>query len=142
MIANCELTSLPVDNCFAFHWRLEALPELISQFVPCRKEFYLKHFNDKGDHILVGDDFNITGIIDWELASAEAQEFALSSPCMMWHVGDFYDRKNELSKDEETFAKIFEDKHEHEMAAIARGGRRWQRYLFFSEGLYLRKRRS
>ncbi len=26
--------------------------------------FYLKHFDDKGDHILIDEQYNITGIID------------------------------------------------------------------------------
>ena len=30
--------------------------------------FYLKHTDDKGDHILVDDEFNVTGIIDWSFA--------------------------------------------------------------------------
>ena len=30
--------------------------------------FYLKHADDKGDHILVDDEFNVTGIIDWSFA--------------------------------------------------------------------------
>lgn len=30
--------------------------------------FYLKHTGDKCDHIIVDDDFNITGIIDWSFA--------------------------------------------------------------------------
>ncbi|KAI0388787.1 hypothetical protein F5Y17DRAFT_463370 [Xylariaceae sp. FL0594] len=30
--------------------------------------FFLAHMDDKGDHILVDEDFNITGIIDWTFA--------------------------------------------------------------------------
>jgi len=30
--------------------------------------FYLKHMDDKGDHIFVDENFNISGIIDWSLA--------------------------------------------------------------------------
>lgn len=33
-----------------------------------KQEFFLKHVDDKGDHILVDDDLNITGIIDWQMA--------------------------------------------------------------------------
>ncbi|KAI1757181.1 hypothetical protein F4782DRAFT_481589 [Xylaria castorea] len=32
--------------------------------------FFLAHTDDKGDHILVDDDFRITGIIDWSFARA------------------------------------------------------------------------
>lgn len=70
-IGNKEITSVPVDNYLAFRWRLSALSSLTS---PESNEgpFYLKHYDDKGDHILVDDDFNITGIIDREFASVEA----------------------------------------------------------------------
>jgi hypothetical protein len=30
--------------------------------------FFLKHMDDKGDHIMVDDEFNIVGIIDWTFA--------------------------------------------------------------------------
>jgi hypothetical protein len=53
---------------------------------------------------------------------------------MMWPVGDFYDGNNTLSDDELHFAEIFEKKGRSDLAAIVRGGRRWQRYLFFLGG--------
>lgn len=34
------------------------------------RPFFLKHMDDKGDHILVDDEYNITGIIDWTYARA------------------------------------------------------------------------
>lgn len=46
------------------------------------------------------EEYNITGIIDWEFASAEAKELAFSSPCMMWPVAKFYDGDNALAEDE------------------------------------------
>lgn len=30
--------------------------------------FFLKHADDHGDHLLLDDDFNITGVIDWQMA--------------------------------------------------------------------------
>lgn len=30
--------------------------------------FFLKHVDDKGDHLMVDEDFNITGVIDWQMA--------------------------------------------------------------------------
>ncbi|OAA63475.1 Protein kinase-like domain protein [Niveomyces insectorum RCEF 264] len=42
--------------------------------------FFLKHVDDKGDHLLVDDDLNITGIIDWQMARVvpRREAFALS----------------------------------------------------------------
>lgn len=32
------------------------------------ESFFLKHVDDKGDHLLVDEDLNITGVIDWQMA--------------------------------------------------------------------------
>lgn len=118
-LATHEISSLPVDNYLTLLWRLT---------------FYLKHYDDKGDHILVDDQYNITGLIDWEFASAEAKELAFSSPCMMWPVGNFYDGSNSLAEDEHRFATIFEQRGRADIGELVRQGRQWQRYLFFLGG--------
>lgn len=133
-IASREVSSLPVDNYLAFHWRLEVLPKLLAGSASREGPFYLKHYGDKGDHILVDEEYNITGIIDWEFASAEAKELAFSSPCMMWPVAKLYDGDDALAEDEVRFADIFERRGRGNLAEMVRGGRRWQRYLFFLGG--------
>lgn len=133
-IVNGEVSGLAADNYLAFLWLLAVLPDLISESESSTGPFYLRHYDDKGDHILVDKEYNITGIIDWEFASAEAKEIALSSPCMMWPVGEFYDGSNVLADDELRFADIFERRGRRDLADIVRSGRRWQRYLFFLGG--------
>lgn len=133
-IANSEVSGLPIDNYLAFLYRLAVLPELVVDSASRRGPFYLRHYDDKGDHILVDDEHNITGIIDWEFASAEAKELAFSAPCMMWPVRTFYDGQNALSDDELRFAYVFQRRGREDLAAIVRGARRWQRYLFFLGG--------
>lgn len=44
------------------------------------EKFFLKHADDKGDHILVNADFDIVGIIDREWCSTASKEEAFSSP--------------------------------------------------------------
>lgn len=41
-------------------------------------EFFLKHVDDKGDHILVDEDLNVTGIIDWQMARIVPRREAFS----------------------------------------------------------------
>ncbi|OAR01785.1 hypothetical protein LLEC1_07222 [Akanthomyces lecanii] len=134
MLANGEKSDLRVDNYLAFTWRLAALPGLVRGSASREGPFYLRHYDDKGDHILVDDDYNITGIIDWEWASAEAKEMAFSSPCMLWSVADFFDGHNALSPDETAFADMFAQRGRADMADMVRGGRRWQRFLGFTGG--------
>jgi aminoglycoside phosphotransferase (APT) family kinase protein len=129
-ISSREQACLPIDNYLGCLWRLSAVPALAASSVSKNGPFYLRHGEDKGDHILVDDDFNITGIIDWEFAATTAKEFAFSSPCMMWPVASFYDGKNTLSKDELQFAKTFETRGRKDMSDFILNGRRWQRWLF------------
>lgn len=130
-IDNHEISSLPIDNCLAFMWQLSAIDTLVDSSMSNKGPFYLKHQDDKGDHILVDDNHNITGIIDWEFASAEAKELAFSSPCMMWPVEEFYQGHNHLSKDEMFFAAIFASRGRNDLSEMVMQGRRWQRFLFF-----------
>lgn len=139
--------SFAVDLYMSYSWRKSKIPEVVAY---CKKTthepgsgngtpstsnaFFLRHYDDKGDHILVDDDFNITGIIDWEFASAEPKEFAFSSPCMMWPVSEYFDGSDELSQDELEFAAIFEQKGRSDMAGYIRQGRKMQRFLGFNGG--------
>jgi len=129
-----EIRDLPVDNYLSFLWRLKHLPDLVAGSESRNGPFYLKHYDDKGDHILVDEAHNITGIIDWEFASFEAKELAFSSPCMMWPVRKFYQGSNELTEEEQRFAAIFDKRGRKDLNNIVRQGRRWQRYLFFLGG--------
>ena len=99
---------LPLDNYLTFLWRLKVLPKFIANSASREGPLYLKHYDDKGDHILVYEKHNITGIVDWEFASTESKELAFSSPCMMWPVGKFYEGSNDLTEDEIRFAAIFD----------------------------------
>lgn len=58
-----------VDAFLVFRFLKDSIPQLIPEDegdVP--EQFFLKHVDDKGDHLLVDPDLNITGIIDWQMA--------------------------------------------------------------------------
>jgi hypothetical protein len=55
---------------------------------------------------MVDDDFNITGIIDWEGAYTMPESMAFSSPAWLWDVSDFFDGVIELSRRENIFAEL------------------------------------
>jgi hypothetical protein len=133
-IVNEELSSLAVDNYLSHCWRHDMIAHVGTHCHEKGSGFFLKHFDDKGDHILVDTDFNITGMIDWEFASAEPKALAFSTPCMLWPVGDFYNGKNELSAEEIEFAKIFEARDREDIGKIVRESRKMQRFTFFNGG--------
>jgi hypothetical protein len=133
-IVNGELSSLAVDNYLSHCWRRDMITHVTTHCHESGPDFFLKHFDDKGDHILVDADFNITGIVYWEFASAEPKALAFSTPCMLWPVRDFYEGKNELSAEEIEFAEIFEARGRDDMGKIVRESRRMQRFTFFNGG--------
>lgn len=85
--------------------------------------FYLKHMDDKGDHILVDDDFNIVGIIDWEWAQTVPMAEAFASPLFMLDVGAYYSGDDALSAIEQQFVDVLEKKGHAALAALVRAGR-------------------
>ena len=133
LIVDGELSSLAVDKYLSYRWREELIPEVVS--LHNEAGFFLKHSDDKGDHIMVDQDFTITGIIDWEWASLEPKALAFSSPCMLWPVGDFYDGSNVLSPEETELASIYERRGRSDMAHLVRNGRKMQRLMFGLGGL-------
>ena len=62
-------SSIPKDAFLYYAFLRENIPKLVGdQEGSLSGNFYLKHVDDKGDHILIDEDGNITGIIDWQFA--------------------------------------------------------------------------
>ncbi|KAI8951774.1 hypothetical protein F4801DRAFT_589433 [Xylaria longipes] len=62
--------------------------------------FFLKHMDDKGDHILVNDDFKITGIIDWTFARTVPAYEAFDPSLMSANTTDLFNGNPGLSEDD------------------------------------------
>ena len=107
-----------MDNYLSHRWRV--VPQVL--WLHNHADFFLKHFDDKGDHVLVNEDFNITGIIDWEFASVEPKALAFSSPYMLWPVGNFYTGSNHLSPEGMELAGMFERRGRHDLTYLDRNG--------------------
>ncbi|KAI9673421.1 MAG: prephenate dehydrogenase (NADP(+)) [Caeruleum heppii] len=115
MIADGQLYPLwAVDAWLIHRFLLDLVPRLkeCTPFASAggdrNEKFFLRHADDKGDHILVDDDFNITGIIDWEWAYTAPRSEAFSSPMAFWDVAGFFDGRNDLSDDEQQLATLLD----------------------------------
>lgn len=87
MMASGEIdANVPADVSTYHHFRLETLDRLWGD-VSQGRQFFLKHPDDKGDHILVNDHYEIMGMIDWEWTVTVSGAEAFCSPCMMWPNG-------------------------------------------------------
>ncbi|KAL4958243.1 hypothetical protein BDW69DRAFT_179839 [Aspergillus filifer] len=132
MIASGEIDSYSPADSYLVHKHLQELSSSIFPDNAEENKFYLKHPDDKGDHILVNDDFDIMGIIDWEWTHTVSKAEAFSSPCMMWPLVEFYDGSNELSTEELRLADIYQERGREDLAACVLNGRKAQRLLFAS----------
>lgn len=72
LIADGQLyTEYPVDAYLVYRFLKDNVAQLAQQDteeVQVPEKFFLKHVDDKGDHLLVDENLNITGIIDWQMA--------------------------------------------------------------------------
>ncbi|KAI4870544.1 kinase-like domain-containing protein [Hypoxylon rubiginosum] len=119
-----------VDAYLIHRFLLDLIPSVLSSSVQDNQKYYLKHADDKGDHILVDEDFNVTGIIDWEWAHTAPPTHAFNSPIGFFSVAQFYSGANDLGDDEVTFARILEGKGHQDLAGFVWNGRLQHRFAF------------
>lgn len=68
LIADGQLyTEYPVNAYLVYRFLKDNTAQLAEQ-TQSPEEFFLKHVDNKGDHLLVDDNFEITGLIDWQMA--------------------------------------------------------------------------
>lgn len=104
LIVDRELHSPWAVDAFLIHrFLLDLVPSLCRDKEP---HFYCRHLDDQGDHIMVDDNFNIAGIIDWEWAYTAAAEMAFISPTALWDVSADFSGVGELSDKEWVFAEL------------------------------------
>jgi hypothetical protein len=86
-------------------------------------KFYLTHADDKGFHILVDCNSNITALIDWEWAFTAPLPLAFNSPMLFLPTSEFFAGETGIGKDEEVFAACLDARGTKEMAKAVREGR-------------------
>ncbi|OAQ61177.1 aminoglycoside phosphotransferase [Pochonia chlamydosporia 170] len=64
----------PIEAYLVYRFLQDNATQLSSE----SDEFFLKHPDDKGDHIMVDENGNITGIIDWQMARVVPRQEAFS----------------------------------------------------------------
>ncbi|KAF2757510.1 hypothetical protein EJ05DRAFT_476761 [Pseudovirgaria hyperparasitica] len=117
----------PIDAYLVHRFLLDLVPSVL----PAQDgHFYLKHADDKGDHILVDSEYNITAIIDWEWAYTAPEAIAFNSPIGLLPVSEFYDGLNTLGEEEEMLAGILESRGAPSLAQAVRDGRLQHRFAF------------
>ncbi|KAI9838552.1 MAG: hypothetical protein M1819_004861 [Sarea resinae] len=117
-----RLTDRPVDAYLVYQYLLDSIPAVFSS-PSDNGPFYLKHADDKGDQILADDEYNITGIIDWQWAYTTSANSAFVSPLALISPNHFYTGSLSLSDEEALLAQSLEDEGQSQMASAVRIGR-------------------
>ncbi|KAG0702633.1 hypothetical protein DFH29DRAFT_804745 [Suillus ampliporus] len=94
-----------VSSSFIYRSMLDVYPHILSGDSMNNETFYHRHEDDKGDHILVNDQLDIVGIIDWEWSKVVGKSFAFAAPLMLLPLA-FDEGDNQLSQDEEKIGTV------------------------------------
>ncbi|KAI1312738.1 hypothetical protein F5Y03DRAFT_197215 [Xylaria venustula] len=131
LIADGQLYPDYPKEAFLFYQLLrdQAAPTLAAATASVRG-FFLKHVDDKGDHILIDDDYNIIGIIDWQFARFVPACEAFGPSLFTADLGALYGGRVGLSADDRLLAKCLEEKGRGDLAEIAGGSDLAKRFQF------------
>lgn len=130
LIADGQLfASFPVNAYLVFSFLKSQIPALVAN-TGTPEQFFLKHVDDKGDHLMVDDDLNIVGIIDWQMARVVPAREAFGPSLVTAEMGDIYDGNSGLTVHDRALARFLEAKGAGDLAGIMRSGERLRRFFF------------
>jgi aminoglycoside phosphotransferase (APT) family kinase protein len=98
-------TEYPVDAYLVYRFLKDNVSQLASRDANGSGEFFLKHVDDKGDHILIDENFNITGIIDWEMARTVPRSEAFGPSLVTADMNDLCAGKVCLTENDQILAR-------------------------------------
>lgn len=111
------------DAYLIYRLLLDRVPEVSPKLPRDAEGFYLKHADDKGDHILVDEQFNIAGIVDWDWAYLSSASLASNSPMLLLPVSDIFRGASSIGEEEKLFAELLEKKGASRLADHVTNGR-------------------
>lgn len=93
-----------------------------------QQQFFIKHVDDKGDHLLIDNDYNVTGIIDWQFVRVVPAVEAFGPSYVTADLTSLYSSSTGLSADDGLLAYGFKSRGYHDLAAIAEGNEIMRRF--------------
>lgn len=108
----------PKESFLFYHILLKHVPAICSN-EPQPGTFFLKHVDDKGDHIMIDEDYNITGIIDWQFARLVPGCEAFGPSLLMADMGSLYSGASGITAEDLTLSQSFRAKGREDLAKYA-----------------------
>ena len=135
LIADGQLVAYYPTNAylvFAFlKSQIRALTLMPSHdLVEPREQFYIKHVDDKGDRLMLDDELNIIGIIDWQMARVVPAKEAFGSSLVTAKMADIYSGISGLTIHDHALARFLKTKGAADLADIMSKDERLRRFFF------------
>lgn len=111
-------TEYPINTYLVYRFLKDNVTQLVSQEEnQTTEKFYLKHVDDKGDHLLVDEQLNITGIIDWEMARIVPRHEAFGPSLVTADMTSLCTGKFSLSSNDLILADILRERGSSDLAS-------------------------
>ncbi|KAI0874930.1 hypothetical protein GGS24DRAFT_457324 [Hypoxylon argillaceum] len=136
LIADGQLYPEYPEEAFLFYGLLRdrVAPVLAATSItaesPTSEFFFLKHVDDKGDHLLVDEDYNITAIIDWQFARFVPACEAFGPSLITADLSKLYSPLAGMNADDSYIAQSLKRKGREDLAGFASGGELARRFHF------------
>ncbi|KAJ6102877.1 hypothetical protein N7486_005304 [Penicillium sp. IBT 16267x] len=135
LIADGQLFTLfPVNAYLVFLYLKSQIHALAAKphqnFGENTEQFYIKHVDDKGDHLLVDDDLNIVGIIDWQMSRVFPAKEAFGPSLVTTKRSDIHDGVSSSSIHDHALAHFLKVKGAADLADIMNKDEKQRRFFF------------
>ncbi|KAJ5654784.1 hypothetical protein N7490_001787 [Penicillium lividum] len=134
LIADGQLfTSFPVNSYLVFLFLRSEIQKLAPKSkhdLGTTEQFYIKHVDDKGDHLMVDDELNIVGIIDWQMARVAPASEAFGPSLVTAEMSDIYNGLSSLTVHDLALARFLKAKGADDLADIMSKDERIRRFFF------------
>jgi hypothetical protein len=100
--------------------------------MPCASSeaFFLKHVDDKGDHLLIDDDYNVVGVIDWQFARTVPACEAFGPSLLTADLNGLYSRESTINPNDKALAEALRERGSDTLAAHMSEGDLVRRFQF------------
>lgn len=116
----------PLEAFLFYHFLRQNTDTLVASDIP--GQFFLKHVDDKGDHLLADEDLNITGIIDWQFARIVPAAEAFGPSYVTADLVALYSSNTGATDDDRLLAKALKCRGADVLASFAEGNEVMRRF--------------
>ncbi|WWC96667.1 hypothetical protein V866_003539 [Kwoniella sp. B9012] len=97
----------PID-AYLWHLELEELVNHSAVLAQPLQEVFVKHDDEKGDHLMWNEEGKIVGVLDWEWAYVTSKGEAFSSPYIFYESWKYIKGDNTVTKEENMLIDYYE----------------------------------